>query len=496
MRPQPEQLRVLFIASEAEPFIKVGGLGDVAGSLPKALRKFGEENQKLADIRLVIPYHNAINKDNFQLSAVTAFDIPYRGGVIPAEVYDTDLDGLPVYLISGSPFIHTQQVYSGDPELDGKKFTFFSLAALQLARALDWPPDLLHANDWHTAPAVYALSSLYKDETFFSHTKTLITIHNLPYLGVGAGDEMRAFGISPAVDSALPWWAQDLPLPLGLLAADHIVAVSKTYAQEILTPEFGSGLYDFLRTRADTISGIINGLDLVSWNPEDDPHLPSNFGINTVADRQLNKHVLQTELELEANPEAFLMGMVTRLDNQKGVDLAFDAIQELESLEGESEGTGPWQFVILGTGLSALEETALKMQEELPTRVRSINRFDAALSRKIYAGADALLIPSRYEPCGLTQMIAMRYGCVPIARATGGLQDTIADFEGADTPTGFLFSKAEPEHLLAAIQRARKVFNSSDTWQSLQKNGMVQDFSWDRSALEYLNLYHKLSEND
>ena len=498
----PKPLRVLFIAAEADPFIKVGGLGDVAGSLPRAIYKLNrltgaeagdqaETDQGSVDIRVVLPYHGAIATNSKDLRPVVSFNVSRQDGLIPAVAYDQEMQGVPVYLISGEPIPPNKPVYTGDPEIDGNKYAFFSMAALELARALGWQPHLLHANEWHTAPAIYALS-LRSDDRFFSKTATLLGIHNLPYLGSGAGPALSAYGLPPASDSTLPEWAQHLPLPLGLLAADHLVAVSPTYAQEILTPEFGSGLSDFLQERADTISGILNGIDIDQWNPQSDPQLVANYSQDDLVPRKLNKRSLQEELGLPVDPDTFLFGMVTRMDNQKGVDLTLDALRQIDLPEEDRHH--PWQAVILGTGMPALEEATRRMQGDYPDQIRAVIKFDEALSRRIYGAADALLIPSRYEPCGLTQMIAMRYGCVPIARATGGIKCSIRHYSDRKG-SGFLFSDPTPQALSGTIRNALQLYQDQKAWQKLQREGMRQDYSWERSARAYLSLYRSLASS-
>jgi starch synthase len=500
-------LQVLYIASEAEPYVKIGGLGDVAGSLPRALRKLaGGVNQTgsggedcAVDVRLVIPLYSSIFKGNFGLQPAASFEVPYAEQSITAQAYWAEAAGVPAFLVGGSPFESETPVYSGDPIQDGHKFIFFSLATLELVRLLGWRPDILHANDWHTAAAVYALATTYASDSFFKNTASLLTIHNLPYLGAGTESEMRAFGLPRADGSSLPWWAQELPMPLGLLAADQIGTVSETYSREILTPEFGSGLHQFLKTRADSITGILNGLDMEIWDPERDEQLALAYNRQTLPNRRANKTALQNEFGLKPDPEALLMAMITRMDNQKGVDLAVAALRQL-ALGGEAPGVGPdggavgsWQAIILGKGAPGLEQDALKLEADFPDRVRAVIKFDPRLSRRVYGGADALLIPSHYEPCGLTQMIAMRYGCVPLARATGGLRETIGDYGRDRQPTGILFEKAAPEELAAAIRRALNLYNKPAEWEILQQNGMQKDFSWERSARQYLELYQRLA---
>jgi len=471
------KIRVLFLAAEADPFVKIGGLGDVAGSLPAALRALGK-----VDIRLVIPFHAAIQHSWLHLRHVAAFDIPHASGALLADALITEINGLLVYLISGAP-IHSQVgVYSADTNADGHKYTFFSLAALELMRILDWVPDIVHANDWHTAPAIYALGR--EQGPFFNNTATVLGLHNLPYLGNGAGPAMNAFGLPPSTDPALPWWAQNMPLPLGLLTADHIVAVSPTYAQEIMTPEFGSGLEDFLRTRAAHISGILNGLNTERWDPAKDEALVENYTSQSLEKRAANKRSLLDEFGLNPDPSLPLFAVVSRLDPQKGIDLIPPAFAQINDL--------PWQIIILGTGVEPLESAMREFESAFPARVRAAIRFDTNLSHRIYAGADALLIPSRYEPCGLTQMIAMRYGCVPIARSTGGLRDTIQDLNASPPVTGFLFRETDADQLANAIHRSIQVFSNPAAWEAIQQNGMLQDFSWERFARQYLELYQSL----
>lgn len=491
-------LRVLFLAAEADPFIKIGGLGDVAGSLPSALKSLesdacpSQEKIVSIDIRLVIPFHGAIQRQQLPLHSLGSVQVPHRSGSLPAEILQVDPTALkdhvsrvPVYLIAGPLISADAPVYTPDPAQDGRKFTYFSLASLELARQLQFPPDILHTNDWHTAPAAYALWLHRKQDRFYFNSKTVLSLHNLPYLGLGAGPALDEFGLPPAGGSALPVWAQHAPLPLGLLAADRIVAVSPSYAREITTPEFGAGLQDFLTSRKNDITGILNGLDIERWDPARDPHLPAAFDAQALYAREANKIALQEELNLPVDLNTPLIGLVSRLDYQKGVDLAVEALQ---SLEGQH-----WQAVFLGTGDPALESQVRQLESAYPERLRAALRYDAALSHRIYAGADLLLIPSRYEPSGLTQMIAMRYGCIPVARATGGLQDTITDYSRSQDSTGFLFSQASAAALAQAIQRALQLYPDRLAWGSLQQRGMGKDFSWKRSARQYLELYKNLA---
>lgn len=479
------RLKVLFLAAEAEPFVKIGGLGDIAGSLPQALRALTlEERPKFSDIdaRLVIPFHGAIQRQAYPLRNEAVFEIPHASGPIQAEVLSTKVNGVPVYLICGAPIPRDAPVYSGDKLADGNKFTFFSLAALEMAKVLKWQPNIIHANDWHTAIALYELK-IQKDP-FFKKASSILSLHNLPFLGEGTSKALEKYHIPPLETDELPDWARQMPLPLGLWSADSIVAVSPTYAQEILTPEFGSGLEAFLKTRQDSISGILNGINMDRWNPARDPALEANFTKETLEIRQDNKTTLLREFGFTPDPTIPLLAMVTRLDNQKGVDMLPGTLHLLTDL--------PWRIIILGTGLPDIEKTIHQLENTYPSRVRVAIRFDDQLSRRIYGGADMLLIPSRYEPCGLTQMFAMRYGCAPVARATGGLKDTISDKDPGKPSTGFLFKQANSSDLADAVRRALQVFNDKEAWRTIQRNGMAQDFSWERSAKQYAELYFSL----
>ena len=488
-------IKVLFLAAEANPFIKVGGLADVAGSLPHTLRPLrvrstirsasaNSDEIPAVDVRLVIPLHNAIRNRNLPLKVTTEFTIEHAQGPIPVQVFETDRNGMIVYLIASELISDDEQLYHADASQDGPKYTLFSLAALELVRKLKWSPDVLHANDWHTALAVYALDILRSSERFFKKSISVLGLHNLPYLGVGAGDALAPFGLTPAYGSALPWWAQDMPLPMGLLTANHIVTVSPGYAQEILTPEYGSGLDEFLQSRSQDITGILNGIEIQDWDPNSDLTLAANYSLDRLESRRDNKAALQNELGLPIDPDIPLLTMVTRLDPQKGVDLLPNALRQVADLA--------WQAVILGTGTPSLEGMMRALETSFPDRLRAVVRFDSKLSRRIYSAADAILIPSRYEPCGLTQMIAMRYGCIPIAHATGGLRDTIQDYADFSHSTGFLFQGATSENLGSALRRALRVFSERELWHAMQTRGMQKDFSWESSAKQYLDLYVSL----
>ena len=472
-------LNVLFLAAEATPFVKIGGLADVAGALPRALRALSEEEAGGVnlDVRLAIPLHMVIRNDSATLRPIATFSLKRSGAEMPVQIFEMNSEGLPVYFVAGEPITTSASVYSANSSLDGEKYTFFSLAALEMSKYLDWVPDIIHANDWHTALASYALlMKQWNGE--MEGIKSLLTVHNLPFLGPDITGRLASYGL-PLSATDLPKWAHAQPLPLGLWASKKNVAVSPTYAEEMLTKEFGAGLENFLASHKDTLTGIINGIDAKSYNPETDSAIPINFSAETLEERSWNKAGLQQLTGLEIDSSIPLFGIVSRMTGQKGIDLALGALSRLKKTR--------WQAVILGTGDSAIEKQAKRLEKLFPDRVKVEIRYDDRLARKIYAGSDMFLMPSRYEPCGLSQMVAMRYGCLPIARATGGLKDTIKHEE-----TGFLFEGENIKSLSKIMREALKIYEDKNYWKSMQRNAMEKDFSWKSSAKQYVALYKSL----
>ena len=469
-----QTINILFLAAEAEPFVKVGGLGDVAGTLPRALRALSNDEIKI-DVRLVLPHHSVIRSDTFRPLGI--YSIPHGKTEVQVDAYEGILDGMPVYFINGDPIRASGSVYSSNNKLDAEKYAFFSLAALELPRQINWSPNIIHANDWHTALAAYGnLVKRWNEKT--RRVSSVVTIHNLPFLGPNVSDILEEYGL-PLANTDLPDWARVMPMPLGLWASDAIVAVSPTYAEEILHEEFGCGLQDFFRNRSDTLRGILNGLDTVSFDPQTDPTLAANFNAETLSLRAQNKAALQERVGLPIDPDVPLLGMVSRMDQAKGIDIALKGLRMMTKQD--------WQLVILGAGDPKLEAIAKKLQEDMAGRVRVETRYDAKLARQIYGGSDLFLMPSRYEPCGLSQMIAMRYGSVPLVRAVGGLHDTVTDSE-----TGFVFVDTKVKSFNDTLRRALSLYPYRARWMDLQKAGMAQDFSWPNSAQKYLELYKKL----
>jgi starch synthase len=432
------------------------------------------------DVRLVLPFHAVIRSKTSSLRPVPPFVLKREGEEVLVEAFETTLGGMPVNFIGGGPIDSSGSVYSSNPEIDAEKYTFFSLAVLELIKQLNWHPDVVHANDWHTALSAYGLLVQQWQEGQ-SRPASVITIHNLPFLGPDVHKLLDLYDI-PLAQTDLPDWARLKPLPLGIWSADSIVAVSPTYSDEMLSSEYGAGLEDFLKTRRENLTGILNGLDVSSFDPDTDEHIAMQFTIHSLNERKTNKTALASRVGLSNDQDLPLFGVVSRMEPQKGIDLVLDGLRKLINL--------PWQAVILGTGDPKLEESARKLAADFPKRVHFEAKYDAKLARLIYAGADIFLMPSRYEPCGLSQMIAMRYGCIPVVRAVGGLHDTVTDGE-----TGFVFIQPKLKDFMAAIKRAVDTYKNEQVWRTMQINAMSQDFSWTNSALKYLNLYKRLTSH-
>ncbi len=478
--------KVCFVISEAEPLIKVGGLGDVGGTLPAALTALPHEmtDGRAVDVRVVIPYHDILKERQIPVKWICNFRIPYDNGLFQ-DVYVSQAEGMdvPIYLIDGEP-IRRKGVYSSAPIVDAYKYIFFSTAAIELFKHIDWIPDVLHAHDWHAGASVMKMKQMRAYYQPYHHIKMLYTIHNLPYAGGNFPEVLEKYGLQQAFAEEIPQNMRSCPMSLGLTATDMISTVSETYAKEILTDEFGNGYQYFLQNHSSKVTGIVNGIMPLQWNPATDRVLYENYDVNSLEKKLENKRMLQREAGLPQDDNVPLIIMIGRLDYQKGFDLAFAALRKVLGKN--------WQALILGSGNPAIQNDCLALAAAYPNRVRAEIRYDAAFSRKMYAGGDLLLMPSRYEPCGIAQMIAMLYGCVPVAHATGGLKDTIADPLETKDYTGFLFKEAKPEACADALSRALDAYNDRDEWVTLQKRCMVQDFTWEKSAKKYYDLYKSL----
>jgi starch synthase len=471
-------VKILFVAAEAAPLVKVGGLGDVVGSLPRALAVQGH------DVRVAIPgYGTAIDWPRWKPQWQARINVPRDWGDQPAEIWEVDTGSVRFLLVTGSPVPGQGPVYGAGIHEDGPKYIFFSLAALWATQALSWKPDVVHCHDYHAGAAAWWLATDGRGNAFFREVASVLTIHNLPYAGQGAGRYLSDYHLrrADAVD-VLPPVYRDSLLALGILGADALSTVSPTYAREILGPEAGKGLEGVLGARADRLVGILNGIDTDLWNPATDSNIAERYSLALLDRRRKNKRALLAEAGLAPEDETPLLGVVSRLDPQKGFDVAAPVIARWLELGG--------QFVALGTGDRTVETAFAFLEQRFPGRASVRLRFDGPYAHRIYAGADALLIPSRYEPCGLTQMIAMRYGAIPIARRTGGLADTVVD-AGDPGGNGILFDELSAWSIADALERAVAVYAEPERWQELMRRGMRADFSWSRSADAYGRLYQK-----
>jgi starch synthase len=399
-----------------------------------------------------------------------------------ASVFEGTLEAnVPAYLVANENYFGREEVYGYED--DGERFVFFCWSIMKMIRILGWKPDILHCNDWHTGIIPNWLKTIYKDDPFFSRSSTVFTIHNLTYQGIFASGLLEFAGL--AGQPLIPEVEREDEINLiarGILFADVINTVSERYAREILTPAYGGKLLPILLKRHKDLFGILNGIDYEIWNPSTDEFIAANFDIRSLERRVENKLALQREANLPVNAEIPLIGIVSRLADQKGFDILSEAINSLMELD--------LQLVILGTGDSRYHKIFAKVAEENPTKAAVFLRFDPPLARRIYAGSDMFLMPSRFEPCGLGQMIAMRYGSVPIVRKTGGLADSVEDYNPErGSGNGFAFDEYSAESLLLAVKRALRVYLEEEEWRILMERGMRADFSWRASAQKYVKLY-------
>lgn len=471
-------MKVCFIAAEAAPFVKVGGLGDVIGSLPKALRQLG------VDARVVLPLYSSIDRERFGLKykAYQFVDLGWRHSY--CGIFETEVDGVPCYFIDNEQYFNRDSIY-GQID-DGERFAFFSKAALEILPALDFKPDVVNVNDWHTALSVIYLDVLKSREAeFYKDMKSVLSIHNIEFQGRFNPYEMgNLFGLENKYFDALIYNG-DLNLLKGAIQlADRVNTVSETYAREILDPYFSYGLDKILTVEQGKLRGILNGIDVDKFNPKTDPIIPVNYDLETFEDKVQNKLAFQKEMALEVNADIPLIGMVTRLTHQKGIDLILQASEEILK-------TGA-QLVILGTGDAHYESALRSLEHYRHDRVRSILLFSNEMSAKIYAASDLFLMPSKTEPCGLSQLISMRYGTVPVVHRVGGLRDTVIPFTGVEG-NGFTFESFQAGDMMDAIYRAVTCFyQSPDEWKQIIKNNLQKDVSWEQSAKKYLDLYHEV----
>ena len=459
-------MKIVFCSAEVTPFSQAGGLGDVIGSLPRALATLGN------DCAILTPLYGLVDRQEHQLEQTEiAFDVHFHGKNYPIVIWKGKLprSEVPVYFVDNHElFGARQQVYPyGQPEWELEGFLIFSQATFELLRRLHYRPDILHVHDWHTSSVATTLSDIRPFDQYFSRTLSVLTIHNIHYQGV--------FG-------QVNW------LKEGIYKTDAVTTVSPTYALEIQSPEFGAGLDPVIRECNQKVSGILNGIDTDLYNPATDAFITQHYTAETfeVGKREC-KAVLQHELGLPVNPDVPLVGFVGRLADQKGLDILLPAMKALND-----QGVAV-QWVLLGSGDPKMEEK-LKALNASTDNVRSYVGFSTAMAQKIYAGSDLFAMPSAFEPCGLGQMIALRYGSVPVVRGVGGLVDTITDVRAQPhRGNGFKFSEYSSEKLQEVILSALEAYKHQETWHELVRRGMAEDHSWVTSAEAYQKLYTRLS---
>ena len=473
-------MKVLFVASEAAPFIKTGGLADVMGALPKALQALGVEPA------LVIPNYEGVGEE-YKNAMETVFegsvDLSWRNQYL--GVKKLVQDGIPVYFIDNEYYFKRDKLYGYDD--DAERFAYFSKAALTMLHYIDFKPDVIHTNDWHTGLLGAYLKEDFMQDPYFQGMKNVYTIHNLKYQGVfgrNIVEDVLGLPLHLLYNGNIENDGDVNFMKAGMCYADFITTVSPSYAEEITYPYFGEGLEDYVALCAGKISGILNGLDEQEYNPETDPNIPVNFDAsNVLVKKPLAKEALQRELGLTVNREIPVVGMITRLVEAKGLDLVMHIMDEL--MEEQV------QLVVVGTGDEEYADALRELAWRHPGSVSVNILFNEGLARRVYAGSDMFIMPSRYEACGLSQMIAMRYGTVPVVRETGGLKDSVINFDKYITPegNGFSFANFNAHELLFTIKRGLTCYAAKPLWEKIVYNAMHSDNSWNRSAQAYADLY-------
>ncbi len=472
-------MKILYVASECKGFIATGGLAEVAGSLPKAIMK----KRRSYDVRVVLPLYKQI-KEKFGNELVY---LGHKYVNMPREncyagVFTYELDGVKYYFIDNEYFFKRDGSLYGHFD-DGERFAFFSKAVLETLDIMDFYPNIIHTNDWHTALVNIYLDIYYKKHSYYTNIKSVFTIHNIEYQGVyGLDFNKNVMSIDPKYLSIVEYNGAINLVKGAIVTADLVTTVSPNYANEIKNDFFACGLASIINKNAHKLRGIINGIDVNFYNPKTDKAICPKYDAKTFEKKAKNKAKLQKMLGLEVNPDTCLISIISRLASHKGIDLVISRFHDIMRSNV--------QFVVLGTGDKYLENKFCEFAGNYPGRVSACITFNNELSRKIYAGSDVFLMPSKMEPCGLSQMIASRYGAVPIVRATGGLKDTIIDY--GDDGNGFVFQDFNSFHMLDKVRQAADLYQNKEEFNKLAKKAMSVDFSWMVSALSYINEYEKL----
>lgn len=480
-------LKILIVSSEVVPFAKTGGLADVAGSLPKALAVVGNDSMG-NDVRVVMPRYQQIEGASYKMDFPVPFRDRYETAIIRESSieahYQGDRKTVPVYMVDNYHYFYRDRMYMFDDEAD--RFAFFCRAILEMLPRLEWQPDVIHCNDWQSGPIPLFLKTHYANNPFYNRIATVFTIHNLQYQGNWPRETLAALGLGDEYyhPDRLEFYGSVSFMKAGIQYADVVNTVSRTYAEEIKHPEMGERMEGLLRKRANDLYGIVNGINYHEFNPRTDPRIHRNFDQYSIVNKRENKFALQKEIGLPAK-EVPLIGLISRLVDQKGLDLIAEVIDEMMSQE--------LQFVVLGSGDRHYEQLFESIKTRYPEKMGLYIGFNAILAQRIYAGSDMFLMPSRFEPCGLGQLISLRYGTIPIVRFTGGLADTVHDYNPVTgSGNGFGFSDYNGRELMNTIYRALQVYREqSEQWYRLVKNAMELDYSWARSGVEYLQLYQE-----
>ena len=479
-------MKIALLSSEVVPFAKTGGLADVAGALPRFLAELG------CEVKTVTPLYREVRKKGLPLLKVAdRLPLKWAGQEEVFTVWESAEGGASVCFIDKPALYDRDGLYgteAGDYEDNGQRFAFFSQASLAALKAVGFAPDVIHCHDWQSAMALAYLKTVYAGDPFFEKTKSLFTIHNLAYQGIFERSILAAIGLPESLFhiDALEFFGRVNFLKAGILYSSAISTVSHRYSCEIQTPEFGCGLDGLLRNRTDVLTGILNGVDYAAWDPASDSSIAAPFTLSDPQGKAACKQDLLAAFGLPAaRKELPVIGMVSRLVGQKGLDILIEALGGLFPLG--------LQLIVLGTGDVDIQEALEAARRRFPSFFGLRIAFDDRSARKIYAGSDFFLNPSLFEPCGLTQMYSLRYGAIPIVRATGGLDDSIQEFEAADGGgNGFKFEEYSARALIQAVRKALKIYAEKSSWSALVRNAMACDFSWERAAQEYVLLYQNI----
>ena len=481
-----KKLSVAMVSPEAVPFASSGGLGDVLSMLPIVLERLGLK------VSLILPAHRAVLQGSFPLEDTgIRFAVPISSRQEEGTILKTTAgNAITVYFIRADKYFDRDYLYNtpeGDYPDNAERFTFFSRAALEVLKLE--PYHILHCHDWQSALAITFLKTQSHLYPQLSSLKTVFTVHNLGFQGLFPPQDWHLLNLEGNLFTPqyLEFYGKINFMKGGLIFADAVTTVSPTYAEEIKTAEQGFGLEGLFRERAVSLTGILNGVNYDLWNPETDRLIASRYSLNNLTGKKICKADLQAAFSLPENPDIPLVGMVSRLTAQKGFDLIESALDRLLARN--------LQLIILGTGIKHYQDFLFQAAKKYPEKLAVKIAYDESLAHRVIAGSDIFLMPSRYEPCGLTQLYSFKYGTIPLVRATGGLKDTVDEFDPrAEKGSGFVFSSDEAADLLAALDRALVVFSQKKQWQTLVKNAMRLDFSWNKSAIAYMDLYRKLAE--